>query len=439
MNLVPCLPTRHNRRTLFGPTWLALLALALVLTTEGAAEERNELGPRPDRDPVRLQQRQRHLERLGIPAWHSSGFRGQGIKVAVIDSGFRGFRDALGKVLPRTVTVRSFRLDGDLEARDSQHGILCAEIIHTLAPAAEMLLANWEPGQPEQFLQAVRWAKGQGAKIVSCSCIMPDWSDGEGGGAVHGELSRLLGDGRATGDMLCFAAAGNTAERHWSGRFRAGTEGCHEWLPGRVDNSLQPWGTEDAYVELYSKPGSVYEVSILDRSTGDDVARAVTPLAKDRSCVSARFHPEYGSAYAVRVRLVSGPAGRFHLVALHSGLETSQPSSSICFPADGKDVIAVGAVTDDGRRCRYSSCGPCTARPKPDLVAPVPFPSVWRTNPFSGTSAAAPQGAGLAAVCWGGHPNWSAARVRSALHNAARDLGPPGPDAETGYGLIRLP
>ena len=28
---------------------------------------------------------------------------------------------------------------------------------------------------------------------------------------------------------------------------------------------------------------------------------------------------------------------------------------------------------------------------KPDLVATVPFPSGWRTRPFSGTSAAAPQ------------------------------------------------
>src|SRR6266542_176992 len=81
-------------------------------------------------------------------------------------------------------TVRSFRNDGNLEARDSQHGILCAEVLHALAPEAELLLANWEPDRPDRFLDAVRWAKEQGAKIISCSLIMPSWSDGEGGGAV---------------------------------------------------------------------------------------------------------------------------------------------------------------------------------------------------------------------------------------------------------------
>jgi hypothetical protein len=439
MQQASLLPALRNRRTLFCQAQLALVALALVVTTEGAADEKRQATPLSPAETIRLQLRKRHLEKLGVPAWHEAGCRGRGIKVAIIDSGFRGYRDALGKVLPASVTARSFRLDDDLEARDSQHGILCAEIIHALAPEAPLLLANWEPGQPDQFLQAVRWARAQGAKVISCSCIMPDWSDGEGGGAVHKELGQLLGNGQGPADLLCFAAAGNTAERHWSGFFHAGSDGCHEWLPGRTDNALRPWGTEDAYVELYGRPGSQYEVCIQERSSGEEVVRAITPAAKDRCCVSARFQPEQGSSYSVRVRLHSGPAGHFHLVALHSGLETAQVGGSICFPADGKDVIAVGAVSGDGRRCRYSACGPCPPRTKPDLVAAVPFPSLWRTTPFSGTSAAAPQAAAIAALCWARHLDWPAARVRSALQRAALDLGPPGPDEETGYGLVRLP
>src|SRR5437870_1429202 len=78
--------------------------------------------------------RARLLARLGVDRWHAAGVRGQGVKVAVIDSGFRGWRAFLGHALPGRVLARSFRLDSALESRDSQHGILCGEVIHTLAP-----------------------------------------------------------------------------------------------------------------------------------------------------------------------------------------------------------------------------------------------------------------------------------------------------------------
>ena len=112
---------------------------------------------------------------------------------------------------------------------------------------------------------------------------------------------------------------------------------------------------------------------------------------------------------------------------------------SIAFPADGPEVIAVGAVDADGRRAPYSSCGPNSPRPKPDLVAVVPFPSQARPQPFAGTSAAAPQAAALAAVLWSRRPEWDAARVRQTLLGSAHDLLTPGHDDETGYGLIALP
>ncbi len=47
--------------------------------------------------------RQQHLERLGVPPWHEKGYRGQGVRVAILDSGFRGYRGFLGKGLPRSV------------------------------------------------------------------------------------------------------------------------------------------------------------------------------------------------------------------------------------------------------------------------------------------------------------------------------------------------
>src|SRR5262249_22795001 len=104
-----------------------------------------------------------------------------------------------------------------------------------------------------------------------------------------------------------------------------------------------------------------------------------------------------------------------------------------------RHVVSIGAVDSLGRRCAYSACGPSSPAPKPDLVAPVPFASAWRSRPFAGTSAATPQAAALAALVWSHHPAWNADKVRSVLTSSARDLGPQGHDREFGYGLIQLP
>jgi subtilisin family serine protease len=69
----------------------------------------------------------------------------------------------------------------------------------------------------------------------------------------------------------------------------------------------------------------------------------------------------------------------------------------------------------------------------------VPFPSLFRARPFSGTSAAAPQAAGLAALVWSRHPDWTAEQVRGALVRAAVHAGPGRHDSETGYGRVHLP
>jgi hypothetical protein len=385
------------------------------------------------------EERTRHMALLGVGRWHSAGCFGQGMKIAILDSGFRGYRDHLGKALPAHLDARSFRADGNLEAKDSQHGILCGEVIHALAPAAEILFANWEPDEPSRFLEAVRWARQQGARIISCSVIMPSWSDGNGGGTFDDALDGILGDGAGRNDLLCFASAGNTAQRHWSGRIQTGPTGWHEWRPGQPWNPLFPWGTEVVSVELYGPPGARYDLQVVDERTGRSLGHTRRGSDASRSWTVVRFVPRSDVSYAIGVRLRGGQATPFHVAVLGGGLAYSTIAGSVCCPADAPAVIAVGAVAGNGQRLDYSSCGPNSSHPKPDLVAPVPFPSLWRARPFAGTSAAAPQAAGLAALCWSRHPDWTAQRVTDALRHAARDLGPPGPDFETGYGLISMP
>jgi Subtilase family len=408
--------------------------------------------------------REEALARLGVDIWHQAGHRAQGTKVAILDSGFHEYQSFLGKVLPASVTVRSFRTDGNLEARDSQHGILCGEVIHALAPDASLLFVNWEPDRPETLLEAVRWAKSQGVKVLSCSLVMPSWSDGEGGGTVHEALSNLIGDGSGAADMLFFASAGNLAQRHWSGPFQPDDTSYHQWIPGHRNNSVTPWGDERVSVELYGRACEGIELQVNDSSSGKVVGRCRASCEGSPCgvpCAVVAFQPTLGSQYYVRLRKMSGvrspesdvktdlfdfghrtpDTGRsnFHLAVLGGTLHYTTANGSIPFPADGPAVRAVGAVDNDGRRLSYSSCGPNSRLPKPDFVAEVPFPSLWRDRPFTGTSAAAPQAAALAALVWARHPQWSARQVGQELRRASFDLGPMGHDWETGHGLLRLP
>jgi subtilisin family serine protease len=425
----------------FSILWLWLLLLPACAppaqpTVSGEQTAQEHLTP--DRLEAPALERRLHLATLGVNSWHQKNLRGKGVKVAILDSGFRGYRQFLGKGLPDQVTVRSFRKDEKLEARDSQHGILCGEVVHAVAPEAEIMLINWEADSPQAFLDAVRWAREQGAKVLSCSLIMPSWSDGEGGGEVHRALAPLLED------TLFFASAGNTAQRHWCGLFAPNDAGWHRWCDDVADNTLTPWGKERVAVELYGPTHSAFELSVCDRATGDVIGRSVLQVDGTRRAGRAvvRFEPDENARYLVKVRCVSSPTTRmeaFHLVALGASLECTTCRGSIPFPGDGARVLAVGAVDARGERLSYSSCGPNSRLPKPDFVATVPFPSLCRERPFAGTSAAAPQAAGLAAVWWSSRPSWTAAELTQAMRGAALDLGPPGHDHETGYGLIRLP
>jgi subtilisin family serine protease len=378
-----------------------------------------------------------HLLRLGAATWHTGGHRGQGIKVAILDSGFHGYRKQLGKALPKKVAVKSFRIDGQLEARSSQHGVLCGEVVHAVAPDAELMFANWESSSPRHFLDAVRWAVSQGANIISCSIIMPTWSDGEGGGPVHAELARILGQGKERGDVLFFACAGNTADRHWSGPFRDDGKGSHVWDDG-IDNPVSPWSDGRVSVEMCAEQDADLELIVRDSTTEEDVGACRLQCGPYRTAV-VRFAPQKGRSYDLRVR-ATGPntKARFHLFVLGGSLAGSRALGSIAFPGDGPLMVTVGAVERDNRRASYSSCGPNSPRLKPDLVALVPFASRFRSRPFTGTSAATPQAAALGALLWSRHPDWTASKVREHLEKQAQDLGPRGHDWETGHGLVRL-
>src|SRR5262249_8461872 len=82
---------------------------------------------------------------------------------------------------------------------------------------------------------------------------------------------------------------------------------------------------------------------------------------------------------------------------------------------------------------------------KPEIVAPDGGDTAFfgsdsdgsgRPN-FSGTSAAAPHAAGVAALMLEAHPRLTPVQVLTALETTALDMGTPGFDNNTGFGLVQ--
>jgi subtilisin family serine protease len=114
--------------------------------------------------------------------------------------------------------------------------------------------------------------------------------------------------------------------------------------------------------------------------------------------------------------------------------------------ASAKNVIAVGALSDDAQMLIFSSWGPTDdGRIKPDFVTNGEYLlSTSPTNTYttmSGTSMATPTTTGSIALMleqyrntFGSNP--SPAMIRALVANTSVDLGNPGPDYSYGWGLV---
>ena len=110
-------------------------------------------------------------------------------------------------------------------------------------------------------------------------------------------------------------------------------------------------------------------------------------------------------------------------------------------PADGIDVISVGAVYSNGKLVGFSSRGPTyDGRIKPDVVAMgsgvscVTVGSVDQYRTASGTSLACPLVAGVAALVLQAHPYLTPTQVKEAVRETANNAVMP--DNEFGWGLV---
>ncbi|MBN1479041.1 T9SS C-terminal target domain-containing protein [candidate division KSB1 bacterium] len=127
------------------------------------------------------------------------------------------------------------------------------------------------------------------------------------------------------------------------------------------------------------------------------------------------------------------------VVITSAGNEGDKSWYYITAPADGIDVIAVGAVNSAGLLAGFSSRGPTyDGRVKPEVVAmgvgcyhAYPYTGFGRGN---GTSFSCPLVAGTAALILSAHPHLTPLEVRKALTGTAAQATRP--DNNYGHGLI---
>lgn len=374
---------------------------------------------------------------IGADDWHAAGFTGHGQRVAILDSGFRGYEAALGDTLPDDVEVRSFRSDGNALG-NTDHGLRAAQVVHQVAPEASIYLVNF--ATVTELSEAVDYLIREGVHIVSFSLGYIHNGPGDGTGPVNEIVTRATDAGIAWA-----VSAGNWAQQHWSGAHQDEDEDAIlEFAPGVETNehaftagdlitvSLrwdEPWGAacSDYDIEVFGPSGALVRAARSIQDCDDDPVESLQVLATQTGIYEVRIIDAHSELPRQLNLMVVGSPDRGNV------LSQSTPGGSLSEPADHPAVVTVGALTSAAVRheAAFSSRGPTVdGRPKPEVLAPTGAANASPAGPFGGTSAAAPHVAGAMALLREAFPASSASRLRTLI--AERSVDVPGVSGGSG-------
>ncbi len=381
--------------------------------------------------------------------FHKAGITGKGIKVGILDFGFRFYQDLQSRgELPEPVAIKTFGTPNEKVL----HGTACAEIIHDMAPDAQLYIAAFD-GRPDNWVQAAQWLLSQGVDIISYSGGS-HWSSHDGRSSQSRIVDRMVRDH----GVLWVVAAGNEGQKHWVGDAKdANGNGLVDNPGGRFGDAIpvqiaadggrvlvnwEDWGGDPTRPSA-RQDLDAYLVAAKADGTPVVVARSENPQQGRHAPLEVLGNLPKGSYLVVlKATRVNRPV-RAHIYVHGGRVIDGKVARSIGIPATAKEALAVGAVDVlKGKLEAFSSQGPTAdGRLKPEVVAPdnntsLSYTAGGRTKRFTGTSAACPHVSGYAALIKSMNPAMSVAEVRRTVIGNVRDLGQSTPNNRIGHGHI---
>src|SRR6266571_3750777 len=410
---------------------------------------------------------------------------GTGVKIGVLSNGVSSLAvsQASGDLGPVTV------LSG--QAGSGDEGTAMLEVIHDLAPGAQLFFATGGSGITV-FAQNIRNLRAAGCDIIVDDIgyfVESPFQDGQGPGIVSpnnaGVVTQAVNDVVATG-ALYFSSAANSGNKNdgtagtWEGDFADG--GTLALVPGGKVHDFDPSSAIAQYDQITASGGPLnlhwsdplggsnndYDLFVLN-STGTSVVASSTNL---QNGTQDPYEQVSSSTLNNRVVILqkAGAANRFLHVSTNRGrLNFSTPGDThghnaasgafgvaavcaICiFPSAFSSANSVETFSSDGpRRIFYTGDGSVISPDnlsstggmvlqKPDLAAAdgvsVSGAGGFPTQ-FFGTSAAFPHAAAIAALLKSANPSLTSTQIRAALTSTAIDIEQPGTDRDSGAGIV---
>ncbi len=151
---------------------------------------------------------------MDVDDWHAAGYRGQGVDVAVVDSGFKDRVAARNNGdLPNPLLTKNYcdaGLDGG--SGGTTHGTGVAEVVYDIAPAADLWLVCIDNSL--DLAKAITWMGQNGIDVFNASLGFIAAYPGDGTGTLKTYSTKAEKAG-----VTWVNSAGNYALNHWGGTF----------------------------------------------------------------------------------------------------------------------------------------------------------------------------------------------------------------------------